>query len=161
MGKQHAYETVVTWTGNRGTGTSSYRDYGRDHDVTAEGRSAIAGSSDPGFRGDPSRWNPEQLLVVSVSQCHMLWYLHLCAVGGVVVESYVDHAVGTMAEDPDGSGRFTSVTLRPAITVASADMAAKALALHEEANRMCFIANSVSFPVHHEPVIRWLAAPTQ
>lgn len=160
MGKQHAYEVAVTWTGNQGTGTSSYRAYARDHDVTADGRTPIAGSSDPAFRGDPSRWNPEQLLVVSVSQCHMLWYLHLCAVNGVVVESYVDNAVGTMEEAPDGSGRFTSVTLRPAITVASEGMAATAAGLHEEANRMCFIANSVSFPVHHEPAIAWLATPT-
>jgi organic hydroperoxide reductase OsmC/OhrA len=154
MGKQHTYETTVTWTGNRGTGTSAYRDYDRDHEVAASGRAVIAGSSDPAFRGDPSRWNPEQLLVVSVSQCHMLWYLHLCAVNGVVVRSYVDDAVGVMEEGPEGAGRFTSVTLRPAIEVASADMAAKAAELHEEANRMCFIANSVNFPVHHEPVIR-------
>lgn len=163
MAKRHTYETVVTWTGNRGTGTSSYRDYARDHDVAAEGRTAIAGSSDPAFRGDPSRWNPEQLLVASVSQCHLLWYLHLCAVNGVVVESYVDSAVGVMDEAPDGSGRFSSVTLRPAITVATADMAENAAALHEEANRMCFIANSVAFPVHHEPVIQFRqpTAPTE
>jgi len=153
VGNQHVYETVVTWTGNRGTGTSSYRDYSRDHDITADGRAAIAGSSEPAFRGDPARWNPEQLLVVSLSQCHMLWYLHLCAVNGVVVTSYVDHAVGTMEETADGSGRFTAVTLRPAIVVASGDMAAKAGQLHEEANRMCFIANSVAFPVHHEPTV--------
>jgi organic hydroperoxide reductase OsmC/OhrA len=153
MGGQHSYETVVTWTGNRGTGTSSYRDYGREHDATAEGRAPIAGSSDPSFRGDPGRWNPEQLLVVSLSQCHMLWYLHLCSLNGVVVVSYVDHAVGTMEEAGDGSGRFTSVTLRPAIVVASGDMAVKAGELHEEANRMCFIANSVNFPVHHQPTI--------
>jgi organic hydroperoxide reductase OsmC/OhrA len=153
VGKQHAYETILTWTGNRGSGTSSYRDYDRDHEVTAEGRPAIAGSSDPGFRGDRARWNPEQLLVVSLSQCHMLWYLHLCAVNGVVVESYVDRAVGVMEEEADGSGRFTSVTLRPAVVVASGDMAVKARELHEQANRMCFIANSVNFPVHHEPTV--------
>lgn len=153
MAKQHAYETVVTWTGDRGTGTSSYRDYDRDNEVAAAGRPVIAGSSDPAFRGDPSRWNPEQLLVASLSQCHLLWYLHLCSVNGVVVKSYVDNAVGLMDESADGSGRFSSVTLRPAIVVASGDMAAKAGELHEEANRMCFIANSVNFPVHHEPTI--------
>jgi organic hydroperoxide reductase OsmC/OhrA len=153
VAKTHTYETVVTWTGNRGTGTSSYRDYDRDNDVTAEGRVPIAGSSDPAFRGDPSRWNPEQLLVVALSQCHMLWYLHLCAVNGVVVTSYVDHATGVMEEDAEGSGRFTSVTLRPAVVVASGDMAVRAGELHGEANRKCFVANSVSFPVHHEPAI--------
>jgi organic hydroperoxide reductase OsmC/OhrA len=153
VAKTHTYETVVTWTGNRGTGTSSYRDYDRDNDISAEGRVPIAGSSDPAFRGDPSRWNPEQLLVVALSQCHMLWYLHLCAVNGVTVTSYVDHAMGVMEEDAEGSGRFTSVTLRPAVVVASGDMAVRAGELHGKANRMCFVANSVNFPVHHEPAI--------
>ena len=91
----HTYEVTVTWTGNRGTGTSGYRDFDRAHDIAAEGRPVIEASSDPSFRGDRSRWNPEQLLVAALSDCHMLWYLHLCAVGGVVVESYVDNAVGT------------------------------------------------------------------
>ena len=152
MTKLHTYDTRVTWTGNLGTGTSGYRDYGRAHEVSADGPPAIPGSSDPAFRGDPTRWNPEQLLVASLAQCHLLWYLHLCSTSGVVVVSYTDDAIGTMVETATG-GRFTSVVLRPAVEVASPEMVEKALALHKEAHRACFIANSVSFPVTHEPTV--------
>lgn len=147
----HTYETELRWTGNRGTGTRSYRGYGRDHEVLAAGKPTIPGSSDPGFRGDRQRWNPEELLVASLSQCHMLWYLNLAAVNGVVVTAYTDAPTGTMQEDDDGGGRFTRVTLRPLVTVADAAMLTRADALHDEAHRKCFIANSVGFPVIHEP----------
>jgi len=152
MSREHRYRTVLTWTGDRGTGTSGYRDYDRAHRVDAEGRPPILGSSDPTFRGDPGRWNPEQLLVASLSQCHLLWYLHKCAEAGVVVTGYADHAEGCMTEDRDG-GRFTEVVLRPRVTVASADMVDAARRLHADAHRACFIAASVNFPVRHEPVI--------
>jgi organic hydroperoxide reductase OsmC/OhrA len=151
MSRTHSYSTVLTWTGNLGTGTSGYRDYTRDADLAAPGRPVLLGSSDPLFRGDPARWNPELLLVASLSQCHMLWYLHLCAVAKVVVTAYVDEAAGTMVEDPGGAGRFTSVTLRPRVTVTSPDMVDTAESLHARANELCFIAQSVNFPVHHEP----------
>jgi len=150
--RTHTYDTVVTWTGNRGSGTSGYREYDRSCDLAAPGRPVIAGSSDPLFRGDPSRWNPEQLLVASLSQCHLLWYLHLAAEAGVVVTSYVDEAVGTMEEEPGGAGRFTEVVLRPHVTVADDGMIPAAQSLHERANELCFIAQSVNFPVRHEPV---------
>ena len=148
----HAYDIVVSWTGNRGTGTSGYRDYDRAHDVIADGRPTIAGSSDPAFRGDPTRWNPEQLLVASLSQCHMLWYLNLCANAGVVVTEYVDHARGMMTETGQG-GRFTEVVLRPRVVVTSSTMAETAMNLHEGAHQACFIANSVNFPVGHEATV--------
>jgi organic hydroperoxide reductase OsmC/OhrA len=153
MPRIHRYGVSVTWTGNRGTGTSGYRDYGREHDVSADGRPVIAASSEPLFRGDPARWNPELELVAALSQCHMLWYLHLCAVAGVIVTSYTDQAGGTMTEDDDGGGRFTEVVLRPQVTVASPEMTQKAASLHGEAHAKCFIASSVNFPVRHEPVI--------
>jgi organic hydroperoxide reductase OsmC/OhrA len=153
MPRSHNYGVSVTWTGNRGTGTSGYREYGRDHDVGADGRPVIAGSSDPVFRGDPARWNPELEFVAALSQCHMLWYLHLCAVAGVVVTSYTDDAVGTMTEDEDGGGRFIEVVLRPRVTIASPELAETAARLHKDAHAKCFIANSVNFPVRHEPVI--------
>jgi organic hydroperoxide reductase OsmC/OhrA len=153
MARTHTYEVSVTWTGNRGTGTSGYRDYDRAHEVSADGPAAIAASSDPAFRGDAGRWNPELELTAALSQCHMLWYLHLCAGAGVTVTSYGDEARGSMAEDADGGGRFTEVVLRPRVTVASADMIEAATALHAQAHAKCFIANSVSFPVRHEPVI--------
>ena len=116
-GRRHRYEVAVAWTGNDGSGTSGYRAYRRDHEIAAPGKPSIAGSSDPAFRGDPARWNPEDLLVASLSSCHMLWYLHLCAVAGIVVTAYRDDAEGVMEEGADGGGRFTQVTLRPAVTV--------------------------------------------
>lgn len=153
MQRTHSYEVTVTWTGNRGTGTSGYRAYGRDHGVSAEGRPVIAASSEPLFRGDPARWNPELELTAALSQCHMLWYLHLCAESGVIVTSYTDEAMGKMNEEDDGSGRFTEVVLRPRVAVASPGMVDAAMRLHKEAHARCFIANSVNFPVRHEPVI--------
>jgi organic hydroperoxide reductase OsmC/OhrA len=151
MGREHHYQARIQWTGNRGTGTSGYRDFDRAHDVTADGKpTMIPGSSDPAFRGDPERWNPEELLVVSLSQCHMLWYLHLCATNDVVVVDYVDEPTGTMAQDADGGGHFTEVVLRPKVTVSSGSDPGKAHALHPRANELCFIARSVNFPVRHE-----------
>jgi organic hydroperoxide reductase OsmC/OhrA len=162
--KCHRYRAVVTWTGNRGQGTSGYRAYDRSHEVTAgpqdpahvsAGRGhpqPIAASSDPAFRGDPDRWNPEQLLTAALAQCRMLWYLHLCAAAGVVVTGYRDEAAGTMTEDADGGGRFTEVVLRPRVTVSSPDMIEKAAGLHRDAHEKCFVARSVNFPVRHEPV---------
>jgi organic hydroperoxide reductase OsmC/OhrA len=160
MPKLHTYDAIVAWTGDRGTGTSHYTAYDRTHEVTAAGRPAIAGSSDPAFRGDPARWSPEQLLVVSLAQCHMLWYLHLAAVAGVVVTGYVDRAVGTMAEHADGGGQFVEVVLRPTVTVTDAAMAERGRELHERAHELCFIARSVNFPVRHEASIRAAADPT-
>lgn len=153
MSRTHSYDVSVSWTGNRGTGTSHYRAYGRDHVVSADGPPPIPASSDPLFRGDRDRWNPELELVAALSQCHMLWYLHLCALAGVTVTRYEDSATGTMREDDDGGGRFCEVTLRPRVTVATADMIEAAVSLHHEANAKCFIANSVNFPVRHEPTV--------
>jgi organic hydroperoxide reductase OsmC/OhrA len=153
MAAEHHYELTLTWTGNQGTGTSAYRSYARDHEVTAEGKPSLPGSSDPSFRGDPSRWNPEELLVASLSQCHMLWYLHLCATNGVTVTDYRDTSVGTMTMNPDGSGQFTEVRLHPHVTVATPDMIAKATELHNEVHNFCFITRSVNFPVHPHPIV--------
>ncbi|MET8260318.1 OsmC family protein [Micromonospora sp. NPDC005553] len=157
MARAHHYSTVVTWTGNRGTGTSGYRDYGRDHEVSTAGPASIAGSSDLAFRGDKSRWNPEQLLLAALSQCHMLSYLHTCADAGVVVTGYVDRAAGVMIENA-GTGQFTEAVLRPEVTVASPDMAEAASRLHDVAHHNCFIANSVNFPVRHEPNVTVVGA---
>src|SRR5215831_14827316 len=148
--KTHHYDVTVTWTGNTGTGTSGYREYERRHEISASAQKPpIPGSSDPAFRGDPARWNPEELLVASLAACHKLWYLHLCAEAGIVVTAYVDHAEGVMEETGDGSGRFQSVILRPKVTVRSGSDLAKARALHDVAHSKCFIANSVNFPVNH------------
>jgi organic hydroperoxide reductase OsmC/OhrA len=149
--KQHTYTATITWTGNQGTGTSEYKAYSRNHIISAEGKKDIEGSSDPSFRGDKSRYSPEDLLLDSISACHMLWYLHLCSANGVIVLAYEDHATATMTEEKDGSGQFTAATLNPIVTVQHENMVAKANALHHEANKLCFIARSVNFPVHHKP----------
>ena len=153
MPKQHRYAVTTEWTGNLGEGTAGYRAYSRSHDIKATGKPVIAGSSDPAFRGDPGRYNPEDLLVASLSACHMLWYLHLCSAAKIVVMAYVDDAVGAMDEGADGGGRFSKVVLRPRVTIqlgADLDMAKR---LHAEAHAKCFIANSVNFPVEHEPEV--------
>jgi len=147
----HHYAVSVAWEGNRGTGTSGYREYGRQHTVTAEAKHPIAGSADPTFRGDPSRWNPEEMLLAALSQCHMLSYLHSAVTHGITVVEYTDSAIGTMEQSGNG-GHFTSVTLRPRITISHGDPEL-ALSINEEASRNCFIAASVNFPVGHEPLI--------
>jgi organic hydroperoxide reductase OsmC/OhrA len=151
MNGQHHYAITLKWTGNTGTGTLNYRAYERSHAIMADNKAGISGSSDPAFRGDKTKHNPEDLLVASLSACHMLSYLHLCAVAGVVVTDYVDHATGTMIETPDGGGHFTEVTLNPIVTVTESSMISRANELHKKANELCFIANSVKFPVHHIP----------
>jgi organic hydroperoxide reductase OsmC/OhrA len=150
MRNEHDYALSVVWEGNRGTGTSGYREYGRQLVVSAEGPAPILGSADRPFRGDPDRWNPEQLLLAALAQCHLLSYLHVAVKNGVVVTAYTDDAVGRMVQEGEG-GRFTSVTLRPRVTVAEESMVELAQTLHAEASRLCFIAASVSFPVAHEP----------
>ena len=158
MEKSHHYTTVLTWTGNKGEGTAHYKAYDRDHVLSVEGKPDIPGSSDPSFRGNRSRYNPEELLVASLSSCHMLWYLHLCSVNNIVVVDYRDQAEGLMMERPDGSGYFKEVVLRPVVTIADASGMEKAQSLHHEANKLCFIANSMNFPVRHEPVCRIAAS---
>jgi organic hydroperoxide reductase OsmC/OhrA len=148
----HHYAVELTWLGNRGTGTSGYRDYDRNLVIRAEGKADLLGSADPTFRGDATRWNPEELLVAALAQCHLLSYLHSAVSHGVVVVAYDDTPVGTMAQVGQG-GRFTSVTLRPRVTVAEAGMVEVAERIHREASENCFIAASVNFPVLHEPEV--------
>lgn len=158
MGKLHTYDVSVVWTGAGESGTRSYTSYERDHEVRFEGKPSLPGSSDPAFRGDPRRYSPEELLVASLSQCHMLWFLHLASVSGVVVVGYVDNAVGTMRVEAAGTGQFTEVVLRPVVTlgvthrpdgtVVTEDDVAD---LHRKAHEHCFIARSVAFPVRHDP----------
>ena len=153
MHKEHQYELTLTWTGNKGTGTSHYTAYERSHQITINNKATINASSDSPFRGDGTKHNPEDLLLASLSSCHMLWYLHLCADAGVVVNTYSDNPIGTLSLNEQGSGKFTSVTLKPKVIVADAGMIDKAMELHHQANKMCFIANSVNFKVAHHPEI--------
>jgi len=151
--RAHRYTVSVTWNGNLDRGTSGYRGYSRDYDIVSDGKPAIQGSADPAFRGDRSRWNPEELLVASLSACHKLWYLHLAAEAGITVTAYADRAEGVMEVGRDGVGRFTGVVLHPTVTVAKGSDAERARTLHKPAHEKCFIANSVNFPVECEPEI--------
>ena len=151
--KKHIYAATVTWTGNQGEGTAAYDAYARNYDIACVGKPAIRGSADSLYLGDATRHNPEDLLVASLSACHMLWYLHLCAVNHVVVTAYEDAAEGRMHTHADGSGEFAMVTLRPRVTVTEESDAATAERLHDDAAAMCFIARSVNFPVDHVPEI--------
>ncbi len=151
--KTRHYQTQVLWTGNLGQGTANYRAYERSHEIVVKGKPLISGSSDPAFRGDQTKYNPEELLVASISSCHMLWYLHLCAEASIVVTHYLDQAVGTMLETENGGGRFTEVVLKPVVTIAPNNDKKHAEKLHEQAHHLCFIANSMNFPVWCEPSI--------
>jgi organic hydroperoxide reductase OsmC/OhrA len=153
MEKQHHYHTAIQWTGNKGSGTDHYTHYERDYTIHIGKKPILQGSSDPAFRGDANKYNPEDLLISAISSCHMLWYLHLCAVQGVVVEEYIDNATGIMEEKKDGSGQFTEIVLHPRVVVTNESMISKATELHAVANQMCFIANSVNFPIKHHPEI--------
>lgn len=142
--KTHHYSTQVNWTGNKGEGTKSYTSYERSHSITAQSKPEILASSDPAFRGDPSKYNPEELLIASVSSCHMLWFLHLCSVQGVVVSEYSDQASGTMIEEFDGSGKFSEIVLNPKIVLQNEEHRAILPAIHELAHAKCFIANTLN-----------------
>jgi organic hydroperoxide reductase OsmC/OhrA len=152
--RKHKYRITTRWTGNLGAGTAAYTAYSRNHELAGEGKlAAIAGSSDPLFRGDRSRYNPEELLVGALSACHMLWVLHLCADAGIVVTEYTGEAAGEMIEHEDGSGEFTRVVLRPRMAITDAARIAEAIAIHARAHCLCALARSMNFPVDHEPVV--------
>ncbi len=152
MARTHRYVATVEWTGNDGAGTAGYAAYRRDHVIRVAGKPDLLGSSDPAFRGDAGRYTPEDLLVAALSVCHMLWYLHLCAVNGVAVSEYTDAAEGTMEEDGANGGRFLEAVLRPRVRISAGDRE-RAIALHAEAHARCFIANSVNFPVRLAPSV--------
>lgn len=157
MNLDHDYAVHIQWTGNRGSGTESYRGYSRDHTISADGNPDILASSDKTFHGTAERWNPEEMLLAALSDCHMLSYLHSAVRHGIVVTAYHDDAVGTMRQVGDG-GAFTSVTLRPVVTISAGDPEL-ARSIHAEASANCFIASSVNFPVHHEPSIVLATSP--
>jgi organic hydroperoxide reductase OsmC/OhrA len=154
MSKEHSYKATITWTGNIGHGTQHYKSYERSHTITIDNKVDILASSDPAFLGDPSKHNPEDLLLASLSGCHMLWYLHLCSVNGITVIEYLDEVSGTIQEDEINGGRFIEVVLRPQVIIKDKTQIELANKLHQKANSMCFIANSCNFPVRHFPVCR-------
>ena len=150
----HTYNAIIEWTGNTGATTSAYTSYERSHDIKIAEKEIIKASSDKAFRGDSAKHNPEDLFVSAIASCHMLWYLHLCADAGVLVESYIDNAVGKMETTNAGDGKFVSITLHPTIMVQQENMIEHATMLHEKAHQMCFLANSVNFEILIEPNIK-------
>jgi organic hydroperoxide reductase OsmC/OhrA len=152
MSKEHLYKLTTTWKGNKGTGTSNVKTYDRSHTVTIGNKPELHLTTDNAFYGDRSKLNPEDLLVAAISSCHMLSYLYLCAMEGVVVTAYEDNATGTMIENEAGGGSFKEVTLNPKVTVAEQSMVDKAMELHHSAHEICYIANSVNFEVNNNPV---------
>jgi organic hydroperoxide reductase OsmC/OhrA len=151
-GDHHSYAARLTWTGAAAGPTSSYRGYDREYLAEIAGKPPLRGSADPQFLGNAALLNPEELLVVALSSCHLLSYLALCARGGIAVTEYADDASGTMALRA-GRVRFTEVVLRPQVTIASGSSVERAIALHDAAHDECYIAASVNFPVRHEPVV--------
>lgn len=151
--REHHYQVNVKWTGNKGSGTESYKKYDRNYEISAGEKAIISGSSDPAFLGDARCWNPEDLLVASASACHKLWYLHLCSEVGISVYTYLDRAEGTMREGEKGC--FTSIVLKPEITIRPGDNINHAMELHHRAHELCFIANSLNFPVTCQPIIKY------
>jgi len=151
MDATHRFVAEVRWTGDRGSGTSGPRDFGRDHVVSAPGKPDILASAARAFHGDLDRWNPEELLLAALAQCHLLSFLYVATRAGVVVTAYTDEVTGMLETSADGSGRFREAVLRPRVGYAA--QPADAAALHAEAHRLCFIANSVNFPVRVDPDI--------
>ena len=145
----HDFPARVIWTGNKGTGTSAYKAYDRTWDLAIDGKAVVHCSNDPMLGGDPSKYNPEDMLIAALSSCHMLWYLHLCSQAGIVVTAYEDNPVGIGESEPSGKGRFVEAILRPKITISAGDPG-KATELHDEIHNYCFIARSVNFPVRFE-----------
>lgn len=154
MEKEHLYKAKINWTGNLGAGTSEYTAYSRNHEVSGDGgKEIIKASADTIYRGEASRYNPEELLLAAIAGCHMLWYLHLCADAGVVVVDYEDETSGTLTETDDGNGKFSEATIHPKVTITKESNKNVATVLHNEAHKFCFIANSMNFPVNVKPTI--------
>ena len=152
--KEHIYKTSLQWTGNTGKGTESYRAYERSYQISVEGKPVIEASSDPSFRGDKLKYNPEEMFLASLSACHMLWFLHFCSEAKIIILDYTDAATGRMLESDDGNGKFSEVILKPNVIVKEDWMKEKTESIHEKANRFCFIANSVNFSVKHKGTAR-------
>ena len=153
MSHKHGFESRVIWTGNRGTGTSAYKAYDRTWDMALPGKPIVHCSNDPMLGGDPSKYNPEDLLISALSSCHMLWYLHLCSQAGVTVIEYEDNAVGIGESEPSGKGKFVEAVLKPKIVVTADSNLEAAHTIHHEIHNYCFIARSVNFPVNIEAEI--------
>lgn len=153
MEKTYTYDVQIVWTGNKGEGTKDYKSYDRSHTIKCHNKIEIFGSSDPAFLGDPKKWNPEEMLLASISSCHMLWYLHLCASNKITVHEYTDEASAIMETESNGKGKFTYALLKPRVVIQERDKEKLAKELHILAHDYCFIANSLNFKIELQPEI--------
>lgn len=154
MTHEHNYQLTAVWTGNKGDGTKNVRTYDRSHTISIQGKPELFLTTDHPAVGDQSKLNPEDLLVTALSSCHMLSYLYVCAMEGVIITAYTDHATGIMIEKASGGGSFKEVILNPIFYVADESMVAKAIELHHKAHEVCYIANSVNFEVKCNPICK-------
>jgi organic hydroperoxide reductase OsmC/OhrA len=145
--KHHQYKLKIEWTGNNGNGTEKYDKYRRDFTIHFENKAPVFASADSIFRGDPSKLNPEEMLLSAISSCHMLWFLHECADHGIKLIEYTDTPEAVLEIVPGNGGRFTEATLTPEIVLESFDGKINILELYELAAKKCFIANSCNFPI--------------
>lgn len=153
MSKTQNYKLDLSWQGNHGAGTMTHTSYDRNFTTHEGSRPPVLGSSHPAFRGNSERYCPEELLLASLSSCHMLWYLHMCAAHEVVVLEYHDHPVMEMEVKEFGNGDIRSATLSPVVRIASEDQREQAMAMHQRAHQSCFIAKAVNFEIILKPKI--------
>ena len=160
MSDAHAFETHLRWPADPAQALPPAPAFSRNSVLSAPGKKEVAGSAPAVFGGDAARYNPEELLLMALSECHMLTYLAVAAKRNLSILAYEDRATGTLGlgtngikSGPLGKMSMQQVTLRPRVTVAKGTDLAEALAIHERAHANCFIANSVNFPVRHEAQI--------
>lgn len=154
MAHEHNYKVTAEWTGNKGDGTKNVKTYNRSHTVSIEGKPELFLTTDNPHVGDKTKLNPEDLLVTAISSCHLLSYLYVCSLEGVVITSYTDNATGIMIEQASGGGSFKDITLNPICYLANESMVKKAIELHHKAHEICYIANSVNFEVKCNPTCK-------
>ncbi len=150
MVSNHIFKAELKWTSEQNTHQETKKIYSKSHQIKIEGKPALDVSAAKAFKGDPSLYNPEDLLLSSLVSCHMMSYLYVCSQNGIEVLEYTDNAEATLEVFPDGSGRFVAVRLYPKVKISNSDQIGLALDLHFKANQLCFIANSCNFPVLHE-----------
>jgi len=154
MDIKHHYEVNVKWEGNNAEGTKNIRTYTRNHIAKIGNKPELHLTTDNKAVGDANKLNPEDLLVTAIASCHMLSYLYVCSLDGIVVLDYTDKANGLMTEKEKGGGSFDVVELNPVVIVADESMIEKAIELHHKAHEICYIANSVNFEVRCNPVCK-------
>ncbi len=127
---------------------------GKTHQVFIDDKSPLTVSAAKAFKGDETKYNPEDLLLSALASCHMMSYFYVCAQNGIELIDYKDEAVGVLELKADGSGAFTSVVLNPVVTISKSEMIDKAVSLHKEAHSICFIAHPCNVLISHTVLLQ-------